>query len=106
MAIFELAYHLKQSVDEVRSWSYDDFQKWFVYLEKRPVGWRDDDRTFKLLQAQGVKEKPESIFPSLKPIYKPAEQFNAQGVNMASLKHSALFTKMLGAKGGDVIGQD
>lgn len=97
---------MKKSVDEVRSWSYDDFQKWFAYLEQRPVGWRDDDRTFKLLQAQGVKEKADKVFPSLRPIYRPPEQINAHGTNMASLKNSAMFVKMLGAVGGDKIGQD
>ena len=77
--------------------------KWFAFFEARPVGWREDDRTFKLLQAQGVKEKPERIFPSLRPIYNPVVETNSQGTNMTSLKNSAIFTKMLGAIGGDSL---
>lgn len=82
---------------------YDEFIKWSIYFSKRPIGWREDDRTMKLLQAQGVKAKPTEIFSSL------AVMFNKQTVNengsmdVTSFKKSALFSKLLTAKGGDKL---
>ena len=82
--------------------SYEELCGWFSYLEQRPIDWRDDDRTSKLLQAQGVKESPTKLFPSLAAIYnKPKESFDVNG-----LKSSALFQKMLSARGGDKINYD
>lgn len=80
--------------------TYEELLGWHNYFERRPVGWQEDDRTMKLLQAQGVKEKPWSIFPSLDKIYnKPkSDEFDP-----ASFKASLLFNKMLGAKGGDKL---
>lgn len=75
---------------------YDELLGWLEYLERRPVDWRNDDRTFKLLQAQGFKGKPESVFTSLAKIYKPPTNDPLKG-----LTGSTLFHKMLSAKGGD-----
>jgi hypothetical protein len=75
---------------------FDEFQKWIVYFETRPPEWRDDDRAFKLLQAQGVKQKAWDVFPSLEIIYKPKVSEGLKG-----LKGSAIFAQMLNAKGGD-----
>lgn len=83
--------------------SYEEFQGWFSYFERRPVGWRADDRAAKLLQAQGVKEKPWKLFSSLDAIYNSNKNYNEQGTDMNSLKSSYLFQKMLTAKGGDKI---
>ena len=43
---------------------YDELQGWFVYLSMHPIGWREDDRTYKLLLAQGCKGKPWDFFSS------------------------------------------
>lgn len=40
--------------------------KWGAYFRRRPLGWREDQRTFLLLQAQGYKGEPGSVFASLK----------------------------------------
>ena len=37
---------------------YEEFSKWLEYFRRRPVDWRADDRVFKVLQTQGVKDKP------------------------------------------------
>ena len=71
--------------------TYEELLGWFAYLEKRPVGWREDDRSFKLLQAQGVKAKPWGIFPSLDAIYNRKGSDNP----INSLKGSVMFQKML-----------
>jgi hypothetical protein len=78
---------------------YEELSKWMQYLESRPVGWRDDDRTFKLLQAQGFKGKPGSVFISLAKIYNAT----AKSDPLKGLGSSMIFSKMLSAKGGDKL---
>jgi hypothetical protein len=74
------------------------------YLERRPVGWREDDRTFKLLQSWGFKGKPTELFVSLDPIYNRKEETPSNQVNMKSFQKSSLFSKLLSAKGGKDLG--
>ena len=87
---------------------YDEFLGWISYFEHRPIGWRDDLRTMKILQSNGVKAKPEALFESIARI-KQAEdartnQFTKKGqVSSSNLMRSALFSKMLAAKGGDKL---
>ena len=84
---------------------YEELMGWLNYLERRPIDWRDDDRTAKLLSAQGVKEKPQNMFPSLQAVYsRPPVKEGTLDVN--SLKKSMLFSKMLSAKGGDKVLND
>jgi hypothetical protein len=45
---------------------YTELMKWFEFFKRRPIGWREDQRAYLLLCAQGNKEKAENIFPSLK----------------------------------------
>lgn len=75
---------------------YTEFLKWISFFKSRPVGWREDQRTYMLLAAQGVKEKPEKLFPSLQAIqdHIPAE--------VKSLPKGNFLSKMLNAKDGDV----
>jgi hypothetical protein len=49
---------------------YEEFVGWLKYFEQRPSGWRDDQRASLLLQAQGIKKRPEELFSSLKAIKK------------------------------------
>ena len=81
---------------------YEEFLGWIAYFEKRPVGWQEDDRTYKLLQAQGVKEPPHRIFSSLAAIYK-ANQPQDGEFDVSGFKGSMLFSKLLSAKGGDKL---
>jgi hypothetical protein len=68
LAIYELAYNLHLPVHQILDMPYEEFLGWFKYFNSRPVGWREDNRTAMLLSAQGVKKKPQEIFPSLKAI--------------------------------------
>jgi hypothetical protein len=90
------------SIRQLEDMSYEELIGWFAYFEQRPIGWREDDRTSKLLQAQGVKEKAWKLFPSLDKIYnsvsKPSDD--------RGLKGSMFFQKMLGAVGGDKLNFD
>jgi hypothetical protein len=53
----------------------EELMKWGLFFRRRPLGWREDQRTFLLLQAQGYKGEPGSIFASLKQLKEniPAE---------------------------------
>lgn len=84
---------------EVREMPYDELLGWYDFFERRPLGWREDDRTSKLLQAQGVKEKPWKLFPSLKAIYQP-EPVNEEDQS-GQIKNSAFYQLMLSAQGGE-----
>jgi len=80
---------------------YDEFSKWMQYFKERPVGWRDDDRTAKLLNAQGVNKKPWELFDSLSQIRESQQRVEAtKDFNMDSFKRSGFFGKIQTAKGG------
>jgi hypothetical protein len=86
-------------IDEL---TYEEMLGWYAYFKVRPPGWREDDRTAKLLQAAGVKAKAWELFPSLKAIYKGPEP-SVEGSNVTGLTGSFLYQQMLSAKGGDKI---
>jgi hypothetical protein len=103
MAVFEVAFHLKKTVKELsESISYDEFLGWLNYFERRPVDWRADDRASKHLQAQGVKEKPWVLFPSLNAIYHPPSEELEEG--KVALKGTGVLAQLLTATGGHVLG--
>ena len=88
-------------IDEM---SYEELLGWFDYFDRRPIGWREDDRTAKLLQAQGVKEKPDKLFPSLTVIYKPAKAKLEEGmIDGQAFKQSSFFQQIMNAQGGDAV---
>jgi hypothetical protein len=74
------------------------------YFEKRPYGWREDDRAFKYIQTQGVKKQPWEIFPSLNKIYNPSIKNLKEGqISTENLKRSFMFKKMTEAINGDKL---
>jgi len=83
---------------------YEELLGWFDYFDRRPVEWRADDRAAKLLQAQGVKEKPHRLFASLDAIYNPKTKKEYDGtLNVDNFKNSLMFQKIMSASGGDQI---
>ncbi len=72
---------------------YDEFLLWQKYLKKRPIGWREDLRTFYIMKSFGFEGRPESVFPSL--------NFSSNTDPISSLKGSVLFKKMMSAVNGD-----
>jgi hypothetical protein len=79
--------------------SYEEILGWFDYFKKRPIGWREDNRTSMLLLASGAKIKADEVFPSL-----AALRANNKESDLAvSLRKSAFFSKIVGAVGGDKI---
>lgn len=102
MELFELAFNLKVPVSTVYSeMSYEEILGWFDYFRRRPIGWREDNRTSMLILSSGAKIKPEEIFPSLSALRggTVSEENNVA----SSLKKSAFFSKMLAAVGGDKV---
>lgn len=87
--------------------SYDEFVKWQLFFAQEPLGWREDYRTAKLLEAQGVKTPARQIFKSIGVILDKAavkEKTREDGMLTAeTLKGSTMFSKMLGAVGGDQL---
>ena len=104
MMLHEVAYQLGMTVQKLcDELSYEELAGWIRFFEKRPVGWREDDRMFKLINTvQGLvtksKNKPWDVFPSLYPIYHNVKK--QEGTDMSTFQNSALFSKLLGAKGG------
>lgn len=91
---------------------YEEYVGWIAYFERRPIGWREDHRTFQLIQtvrglAGGDKIKPWDMFPSLYPIYNPPQPKELEGDGtLRNFKASAIFCKLLSAKGGDKLDVD
>ena len=103
MTIYEIAYHLRMPVYIMANeMPYAEFLDWLEYFDRRPVEWRSDSRTYKLMQAQGVKERPENLFESLKALHRP-KKLSEGKTDMSTLKQSALFQRMRQAVDGDQI---
>jgi len=76
---------------------YEEFLKWHLYFEKRPVDWRDDYRTYAYLCTQGEKRKPWDVFGTLKHLGETSDD------PMKTIKGSFMFHMMAGAKGGEKL---
>jgi hypothetical protein len=83
--------------------TYEELLGWFNYLERRPAEWRADDRAAKLIQVQGVKDKPWQIFSSLNAIYNPPSKVEDSGFNAKQFAQSGMFHKLMSASGGDQL---
>ena len=101
---FTLQMPLYKMLDEM---PYEEFLGWMAFFNARPVGWREDLRTHKLLQVQGVKETAEIVFPSIaqmKESNDAAETAREDGMtDISNLKRSSMFSRMMTAKGGELI---
>jgi hypothetical protein len=83
--------------------TYEELLGWFNYLEQRPIDWRADDRAVKLLQVQGVKEKPWQLFTSLDAIYNRKEAAEGGAFDAKAFARSGFFAKLHNATGGDIV---
>lgn len=76
---------------------YDEFLKWIEYFKiKRPIGWKEDQRTYMIMATFGAKGNPESYFPSLKIMKERADKENKQ-----KLPTGEWLNKMIHSKDGD-----
>jgi hypothetical protein len=81
-------------VHQILEMPYEEFLGWFKYFNMRPVGWREDNRTAMLLNAQGVKKKPQELFSSLKTV-------SSQGTRSSTHIDPNLMKLLKSAKQGD-----
>jgi len=72
---------------------YEEFLGWLHYFKMRPADWREDQRTYMLLSAQGVKKKPEEIFASLQAI----KENKPERSQAESLRNSGFLTLLRAA---------
>lgn len=97
LALCELGSFFQMPLYKIKNeMPYDEYITWLAFFEKKPIGWKEDLRTAYIMNALGDKRKPNDIFPGLTALYKkssPEEGF----------KGSALFHKLLTAKGGDKL---
>jgi len=89
---------------------YDEFIMWQSYFDKRPLGWREDQRFSKIMQCLGVKAKPESIFYSLHKLSAAIDEDREREhkikkgqISIENLKNSVFFRKLLGSQEGKDI---
>lgn len=75
---------------------YLELRGWMEFFRRRPIGWREDNRTALIMRSFGVKEKPEAIFPSLAALKDNAPK-------SVGLRGSKMLQMMLSAKGGDKL---
>ena len=97
--MYEIAYNLGIPVYEIeQNMPYTELLKWISFFRSRPVGWREDQRTFLLLKSLGYKGGPEALFPTLKQIKQ--NKVENQQPDRAVPKGQFL-EKMMKAVGGD-----
>jgi hypothetical protein len=87
------------SVRDVLSLPYDEFLGWFDYFSRKPIGWREDNRTYLTILSTGAKVNPGQLFPSLKAIQKSARKPS----QWESLKGSVFFQHIMNSVNGDKL---
>jgi len=80
---------------------YTELLKWIEFFNRRPVGWREDLRTYLFLKTQGLKETPEKVFPSIARIKQHEDK--VKKVDQPVVKGKIL-DMMLKARNGDGSG--
>lgn len=83
---------------------YTELLKWVSFFKARPVGWRDDQRTFMLLKAQGAKGNSEDMFPALRAMKIYSEEQMHKAEDDTALPKGKFLDMMLKARNGDGSG--
>lgn len=96
MVYYDLAFALGYKIEDILEMPYEVMCGWMDYFDRYPAGWREDNRTYMLLRAQGAKGKPWDYFPGLKKVFEPKDAKPTD-----TLRGSAMFQRMLSAVGGD-----
>ena len=65
--MFEVAFNLGIPVYQIENeMPYTELLKWVAFFNSRPIGWREDQRTYLILRSFGFKGSPEDVFASLR----------------------------------------
>jgi len=81
--------------------TYVELLKWVEFFNRRPIGWQEDQRTYLMLRAQGVKASAESLFPTLARIKSIGEKKQTPD---QAVPRGKFLEMMLKAKHGDRSG--
>ena len=99
MFLYELAFHLGMPVYKIETeMPANELRKWGMYLEARPFGWREDNRTAMLLNAQGVKQSGDEIFPTLRALKDSEAKRSDEEVMQQTLRKSIFGAMLTGGK--------
>jgi hypothetical protein len=77
---------------------YTELLKWISWFRDKPIGWREDYRTYMLMSSMGYKGKPESAFTTLRTIKEAEDKHNKEDMAVPS---GQFLNKMLSAVNGD-----
>lgn len=78
---------------------YEELLGWQDYLERRPAGWREDQRSAMIMQSFGVKATPDKLFSSLARMKASAVELSKDGVvSVDSFKQSGVFHFLAGSE--------
>jgi len=105
LSLFELALAIHMSVSDIIEMPYEEYVGWSLYFNKRPLGWREDHRTYLIMSSFGADIKPEDVFPSLSLLGSGASLPKTKGREPAlnTMKGSSMLAKIKSAVGGDKI---
>lgn len=68
---------------------------WALYLEARPIGWKEDLRTSYIMRSMGAKSSGDQVFNSLAQINKWDKESDSVDKLQSSIA-SSVFGQMLG----------
>jgi hypothetical protein len=85
----------------VKEMPYTELLQWIEFFNSRPIGYREDYRTFLLLKAAGFDGKAEDLFMSIKAI---SDKVKKQEKEDRAVPKGLFLAKMLEAKNGDNSG--
>jgi hypothetical protein len=80
---------------------YTELLKWIEFFRSRPVGFKDDYRTYLLMRSFGYKGKMEDTFPTLRAVKQHREKHTTAG---QALPKGKFLQMMMNAKNGDGSG--
>lgn len=98
LSLYELGLLLHMPVYRILTeMPYEELLGWQEYFEKRPAGWREDQRAAMIMQAFGVKTTPDKLFSSLARMKTSAIEVSKEGVvSVSTFKQSGVFHFLAG----------
>lgn len=82
------------------SMSYHEYIGWLKFLKARPIGWREDLRTYYIMSSMApMKKSASEMFPTVKAVM-ASEEANKVKIEEGALPSGVFLAKMLQAKGG------
>lgn len=85
----------------LNSMSYPEYIGWMKFLKDRPIGWREDLRTYYIMSSMAPMKKTASeMFPTVNAVMQSEDRQKVK-IQEGALPSGAFLAKMMQAKGGD-----